>query len=869
LFGDEVKPMRRFPFPAAALAAGLVVLLTGCAGETPTSPSNGQPPGSGGGSCTVSIGMISSSLSPLAGSEVVVRASVTKGGSAVPDGSSVAFTTDLGVFAENGLPTVSKTSDAGNATVTLFSSVAGPAHVKATFECASTTLTITFSGSTSQGPFVSSFTPQSGSCAGGDTVTISGGLFGSTVGAVYFGGASASIQTWANNQIVVKTPIHTLKNPLIPEAVDLVVAVPGGSNATAPLKFTYFCVDQRTSIASINPVAGSPGGGHTVAILGSHFGLNSATTQVTFCGLPAQITAQSDSQITVTTPAHTLANPALSEACPVVVTRDLGLPSMQSATSPVPFTYRGSGATGACNADPTFYVSSFTPNTGPPDGGTVVTVIGNGFPTNPNLLKVEFGGNPATIVGTPTSTTFQVSTPRRVLAFPDVPETVDIVVTDLGSASQRCSRVVGGFVYTAQALTPTIYSVSPRTGPNDQATVTTIFGTGFQFPEQVFMTGGTCGVQRVEAQVSQISPTQIVFKTPIANGGNVCLAGQLVDVVILNPSTGKTATCPACFKYYSCPTAGTASPSVGSATQPTTVVISGNNFPEPTLANFRLSTGALAPLQITSVSNTSIIVTMPKLTDLVPGALSCVNVTGNIELTFPGLTCTPATVFVPFTYRADPPSATNASPNNLSQDGTLFPGTGLPATITVLGSNFQAPMTVTLLKDGSPVPNTPVNNANVSNPTVLSFAAPAVPNNSLNQQNCSLGGPINGVKAVPTSFGIRVTNTLTGCSADLPNVLVYNPLDTTCHAALSIVNASLPSGTINVAYGPIVMTAAGGAGPPYTWSAVGLPAAMTINSGTGAISGIPASSGSFVVNITVTDAVATPTTRTYSLVISP
>src|SRR5512140_1782360 len=451
--------MRRLPFPASALAAGLVGLLTGCAGETPTSSSN-PPPGSGGGSCTVSIGMVSSSLAPVVGSEVVVRAAVTKGGAAIPDGTSVSFTTDLGVFAENGLPTVSKTSIAGNADVTLFSSASGPAHVKTTFECASTTLTITFSGSTSQGPFVSSFTPQTGTCAGGDTVTISGGLFGSNAGAVYFGGASASIQTWSSNQIVVKTPIHVLKNPLVPEPVDLVVAVPGGSNVTAPLKFTYFCIDpsQRVSIASISPSAGTPSGGDLVTILGTHFGLNVATTQVTFCGLPAQITAQQDSQITVTSPAHTLANPALSEACPVVVTRDLGLISVQSATSPVPFTYRGSGATGACNSDPTFFVSSFTPNTGSPDGGTIVTVTGGGFPSNPALLRVEFGGNLGTVVGTPTSTTFQVSTPRRVLAFPDVPETVDIVVTDLGSASQRCTRVGGAFVYTAKALDPTIYS---------------------------------------------------------------------------------------------------------------------------------------------------------------------------------------------------------------------------------------------------------------------------------------------------------------------------------------------------------------------------------------------------------------------------
>ena len=276
-----------------------------------------------------------------------------------------------------------------------------------------------------------------------------------------------------------------------------------------------------------------------------------------------------------------------------------------------------------------------------------------------------------------------------------MPETVDVVVTDLGSASQRCARVGGAFVYTAKALDPAIYGNSPVTGPNDQSTRVTLFGTNFQFPMQVFMTGGvSCGVQRVEAaQPIQVSPTQIIFKTPVANGGNACLAGQLVDIVILNPSTGKTAKCASCFKYYSCPVAGVASPSVGSATQTTTVVISGNNFPEPAIANYRLASSGtpLTSLQVTSVSNTSIIVTMPSLQTLLGGSLACLNTDGFIDLTFPGITCIPSTISVPFAYHSDPPTATTASPSNLSQDGTAYPGTGSPATITLLGTNFQAP----------------------------------------------------------------------------------------------------------------------------------------------------------------------------------
>lgn len=155
------------------------------------------------------------------------------------------------------------------------------------------------------------------------------------------------------------------------------------------------------------------------------------------------------------------------------------------------------------------------------------------------------------------------------------------------------------------------------------------------------------------------------------------------------------------------------------------------------------------------------------------GGNCCENVSGSIFLPRAGSNAS---------CNAIPPSATYVSPTNFNQDGSAFGGPlGTTQTVTVTGANFQAPVAVTLIKDGAPVSNTPVNNANVSSPTSLTFAAPAVSNASLNQQNCLKSGSVIGLKYVPTSFGIRVTNTQTSCSADLPNALVYNPTDTSCH----------------------------------------------------------------------------------------
>jgi hypothetical protein len=773
--------MRRFQIPNAALVAGLAVLLSGCSGETPTAPStgggNGGNGGNGNGSCTVLISMSATTQSPLVGTAVIVRATVTRSGQTVPDGGSVQFSTDLGSFTENGLKTISKTIVGGVADVIVGSNDSGTAHVKAVFDCANKQIDLNFGGVPDTGPFISSLTPTTGSCAGGDTVTILGGRFGNTTVDVFFGGVRGSIKSgFTNTQIVVTTPAHPLKDPAVPEVVNVVVVV--GGLTSPPKQFTYACVgvDQKVFLSSINPTAGSPAGGDSVQILGGHFGTNIATTQVTFCGAPGQITSQTDSTITAGTPRHALANAAISETCDVSVRRDIGLVSENSATLPQAFTYRGNGSGGTCNTDPAFFIASLAPITGPADGGTTVVLTGSGFGSTASLMRVDFGGAPATIVAI-SNTSISVSTPRHTLASPVVPETVDVTVTDLGSPAQRCARVVSGFAYTAAALTPTIFSVSPRTGPNDASTRVTIFGSGFQFPMQVFMTNGTCGAQRVEGTVSDITLSTIVFKTPVATS-NVCLLNQLVDIEVVNPSTGKKASCPLCFKYYSCPTVTGASPSVSNGTVPTTVVISGANFEEPVTANYSFG-GALVALNVSSVSSNAIVLTMPPLSQIQGGSAGCTDAAGSISIAFLSLVCDP--VKVSFTYHSDPPFASSATPKDLNQDGSPFGGGGTPATITVTGGNFADPMTVQLIKDGNVVSNTLVNNVVVANATTLSFAAPAVPDSSLNLQNCLLGGTISGVQLVPTSFGIRLKSARTTCTVDLPNVLVYHPLVTTCN----------------------------------------------------------------------------------------
>ena len=83
--------------------------------------------------------------------------------------------------------------------------------------------------------------------------------------------------------------------------------------------------------------------------------------------------------------------------------------------------------------------------------------------------------------------------------------------------------------------------------------------------------------------------------------------------------------------------------------------------------------------------------------------------------------------------------------------------------------------------------------------------------------------------------------------------------------AITITPSSLPGGTLGVGYGPVVLTAAGGASP-YTFAAAGLPQGLTLSS-SGVLSGTPTASGSFIFSIVVTDSLSVSGTQSFSLTI--
>ncbi len=90
----------------------------------------------------------------------------------------------------------------------------------------------------------------------------------------------------------------------------------------------------------------------------------------------------------------------------------------------------------------------------------------------------------------------------------------------------------------------------------------------------------------------------------------------------------------------------------------------------------------------------------------------------------------------------------------------------------------------------------------------------------------------------------------------------------TVQAPLVIVTGTLPNGTVNADY-TTPLTASGGAAP-YAWSVVSgaLPSGLTLDSGSGVISGNPTTAGTSPLTIQVTDSSVPPKTATRSLTLT-
>jgi hypothetical protein len=193
--------------------------------------------------------------------------------------------------------------------------------------------------------------PTQGPSGGGTTVSITGsGL--ANASAVHFGPNLAIITANTDTSVTVVSPSGC-------GAVDVTVTTPGGTSD--PLSYFYIGAPFLAGLSADN---GPTAGGNTVTLTGTglstasvvHFGANTATPTVV-----------NDGQLTVAVPAGTAAGTVAVSVTTVGGTDD-GLS----------YTYVDA---------PT--ITDFNPTSGPPTGGTSVTITGTSLST---AQSVTFGG---------------------------------------------------------------------------------------------------------------------------------------------------------------------------------------------------------------------------------------------------------------------------------------------------------------------------------------------------------------------------------------------------------------------------------------------------------------------------------------------
>jgi hypothetical protein len=329
---------------------------------------------------------------PYPGTTVTFSAPATgKSGTFVGSGSDVttAETNQSGVAtvpvayagSVSGTYIVSVTANSAKTNLTL-TNLAGPAS-KVTVSAAANNQSQTI-GNHFPVNLSATVTDSLGNPVSNDGVTFSAPTSGSSG---TFAGSGASVTVTTNENGIATAPVFTANLTVGSYSVSIAAASTSGTPPSGSYTLTNTSSTSSPAVTSISPASGTAAGGTTVTITGTGF---TGATVVKFGSSTATFTVNSNTSITATSASGT-------GVVDVTVTTPGG--TSQAVTGDH-FTYTSSIPV----------VTSISPASGPPAGGTTVTVTGTGFT---GATEVSFGPIAATSFSVVSDTKIVVVSPAQ------------------------------------------------------------------------------------------------------------------------------------------------------------------------------------------------------------------------------------------------------------------------------------------------------------------------------------------------------------------------------------------------------------------------------------------------------------------------
>jgi hypothetical protein len=316
-------------------------------------------------------------------------------------------------------------------------------------------------------------------------------------------GGIATIQAVVNN-VTAKTTVNFVSTPVEPPHPD-----------TTP------------AITAVAPATGRPAGGETVTITGRNFTTPVRVLFTTDTGVTkeGQVISASATEIKVFSPAFDVGTTQQLKTTITVINAAGSASESRISLATGTFTYQSTILTPK--------VTTASPASGPINGGTRVTIFGEGFQSP---LQVFFGAAEAQVISNTFNQIIVLSPAASTTADQgsgNVTGFVDLRIVNINSATTVTAP--GVFRYTPKMQ---ITLAGPTEGPYTGGTDVQIDGTGFDDPLSVVLAG-------VAGQVIRVSGTQLLVRTsPVQPTGCSDVTGP---IVVTNGDNGDTATGPAFF----------------------------------------------------------------------------------------------------------------------------------------------------------------------------------------------------------------------------------------------------------------------------------------------------------------------------------